>query len=147
VSCLPGFTLDSSNRYCVSIYCLNYDLSSGRCIACVGGAFLNSSTCYANNCYNYSILYSSSPVCQSCNQGYQLNSNSLCGPSNCATFNLDLTCSGCSNGYALNSNGLCQSTSCPPGFVFQNFACVPANCLKYDQNLGGCVQCIPGFVQ
>lgn len=147
VSCLPGFTLDSSKRYCISIYCSNYDLSSGKCAGCVGGAFLNSSICYPNNCNNYSILYASSPVCQTCKQGYQLNSNSLCGPANCSSFNLDLTCSGCVKGYALNANGLCQSTACPSGFVFQNFACVPAGCLNYDPSLGFCSQCLPGFVQ
>ena len=67
--------------------------------------------------------------------------------SNCASFNLDLTCSACSNGYALNANSLCQSTACQAGFVFQNFICVPANCLKNDQGSNVCMQCLPGFVQ
>jgi hypothetical protein len=133
ISCLPAFTLDNTKRYCISIYCLNYDLATGRCVACVGGSTLNNHVCYANNCGNYSLLYPSSPVCQTCKTDYQLNINSLCVPSNCASFNLDLTCNSCTNGFALNSNGLCQSTSCRPGFIFQNFACVPANCVKYDK--------------
>ena len=147
VSCLPGFALDSSKRYCISIYCLNYDLATGRCVACVSGSTIGSNVCFANNCNNYSVLYPSSPVCQGCKKGFELNTNSLCIPSNCASFNLDLTCNSCGNGFALNSNGLCETTVCQPGFVFQNFACVPANCFNYDKTLGGCTQCLPGFVQ
>lgn len=110
--CVPGFVLDNSQRYCISIYCLRYDLSSGNCWACIGGSFLNASICYANNCNSYSTMYSASPVCQTCKEGYQLNSNSLCVPANCASFNLDLSCADCLSGYTLSFNGLCISKSC-----------------------------------
>ena len=86
-------------------------------------------------------------MCQSCNDGYQLNQDSLCVPQNCKTYNLDLSCRTCQPGFALSSNGLCTSTSCPSGFIFQNFQCVPANCQTYTKADGGCSVCLPGFVQ
>lgn len=112
VSCLPGFALDSSQRYCVAIYCLSYDLSTSNCWTCAGGATLRSNVCYANNCNSYSSLYALSPLCQTCSSGYQLNSNSLCVPINCASLNLDLSCAICSPNFALSSNGLCVSNNC-----------------------------------
>jgi hypothetical protein len=120
VSCLPGFVLDSSQRYCISLYCLRYDLSSGNCWACVGGSTLNNNVCYANFCSKYSPVYPSSPVCQTCKDGYQLNSNSLCVPQYCSSLNLDLSCAVCSSGYTLTSSGICQMVSCDNGFVFLN---------------------------
>ena len=146
-SCLPGFALTSSPPYCISIYCQRYDLTSGNCWACKGGSSLNQNVCYANNCKTYSNLQPTSPVCQICNNGYELNQDSLCVPKNCATFKLDLSCSTCVNGYALQADGLCTSTQCPSGFVFQNFACVPANCQTYRKADGGCSVCLPGYVQ
>ena len=139
--------LDTSQRYCISIYCLRYDLSSGNCWACVGGSTLSSNVCYANFCSQYSPAYPSSPVCQTCKAGYQLNSNSLCVPLYCSSLNLDLSCAKCASGYTLTSAGVCQSIACDSYFVFLSGECRPANCQFYNRTAGGCSVCLPGFVQ
>lgn len=145
--CASGFVLDSISKYCIPYYCKMYSLSAGTCTSCIGGASLTNNICYANKCANYNNQIPISPTCLSCAGGYQLNINNLCQVTNCLTFNQDFSCATCQSGYAINSNGLCVSTQCNSGYTFQNFNCVPANCVNYNMTTGYCTQCLPGFVQ
>jgi hypothetical protein len=144
VACINGFVLDSSSQYCISVYCQSYTLSTGVCVSCIAGTAPTNNVCYALNCASYSSQSPLSPVCLTCAQGYSLT-GSICRSNNCQTFNSDYSCRFCASGYTLGINSTCISTQCNPGFVFQNFNCVPANCLNYSNSV--CVECLPGFVQ
>lgn len=164
LQCANGYFL-GSNGVCqqVNPLCKGYNQTSGACISCYTGYFLQGVTCVIPSAVSipYCTLLNAAGACIQCQSSYYVNGN-VCSPVSilCATYDQQTgLCTSCVNGYfyqggvciypALGLDPACEHYTnsycdqCATGFYLSNYVCtqIDQNCIQFDYQNSVCTSC------
>lgn len=122
-ACIQFFTF--SNGICIANYCNSWTNNS-YCQQCIAGYQLINGLCKIQYCLSFNP--ENPEICATCLNGFALNSNGYCVPSNCQSYNL--------------GQSICNG--CLPGYVQEQNSCVLQDCFQFN-NQYICQKCRPGF--
>ena len=168
---MPGYVVNflgkciqnQQNISCTVPNCVGCMNSPNVCTNCFNGySPANNGSCVANTCNAISCRTCiNATACQSCQQGYQLDSNNICQSvsygcniKNCQTCSSGQSCSQCALGYQLtpftmgkNIVYLCKQLVCPFNITNCN-ACVPKynTIWQYNQIMCDVNSCASNYV-